>query len=103
MFFRQKIQMALRAFEKTFAKHAAGTQRNFGLNNMITGPQGIPLRVQESQHPVALIIMQKSPGNRHGNQTADEHHRKLPNLNPHRKENRPGGKQQHQRRSQIRL
>lgn len=72
--------MALRPFQESLAEHAAGTQRNFRLNNMITGTQRITFGIQKSQHAVLLIIMQKMPCERNGYQSADKNDDKFPNL-----------------------
>ena len=65
---RQKVQLTLRAFEKTFTKEHAGTDGNLGLDDMIARAQRVHIRVHKDHNAHLLIVLQKVPEQRqHGN------------------------------------
>ena len=64
--------MTLGPLHEPLAEQTPGTERDFGLNNLITGPQRIAFRVQKGQNPVLLIIHQSAPNKGKGAQAADD-------------------------------
>ena len=65
LFFRQEIELALGALHEAFAEHAARTQRDLGLQDVIAGAERIAAWIEEGQDAVALIIFEEWPGQRH--------------------------------------
>ena len=61
MFFRQKLQLALCAHAKAFAKQTAGAERDFRLQDVVAFAQRIGIRIDKSQQAALLIIVQMVP------------------------------------------
>ena len=56
---RQELQLCLAAVEIALAEHAAGTDGDLRLNDVVAGPERIGLRIEKCQHALALIVVQQ--------------------------------------------
>src|SRR5438105_10551976 len=66
LFFRQEVQMTLAAVEKTSAEETARTERDFRLQNVITGAQRVALGIEKGIDPVFLVVAKEVPSGRNG-------------------------------------
>ena len=104
VFFGQEFQLALAAQAEPLAQEAAGAQGDLGLHDVIARARRIGLRVQEGQHPVALILVHAEHhigrNQRHGGgaHSSDD----LPAQPRHEHDGRAGQADQHGR-AQVRL
>ena len=53
----QEFQLGLGAIEPALAKQTTGADGNLGLDDVVTGPQRIGLRIQKGQHPLSLVVV----------------------------------------------
>src|SRR5208337_3569693 len=67
---RQKLQLRLASHHVALAEHAAGADRDLGLDDVVAGAQRIVFGIQECQYALALIVMNEMPG---GPGSAAEH------------------------------
>ena len=58
MLLRDKPKLGLRPLLETFPQETSGTDGDLGLNHMVARAERIPLRAQEIQDPVPLIVLQ---------------------------------------------
>src|SRR5205807_5336816 len=78
LLFRQEAQMALAAVEKASAEKTARAERDFRLQNVITGAERVALRIKKDIDPVLLVIAEEMPSTRHGGRGAERHQREVP-------------------------
>lgn len=65
MIFREEIQLALRAFEKTLPDETAAADGNLRLDDMVTGAIRIDVRIEEDEDTHLLVAVQdKEPDKR---------------------------------------
>src|SRR5690349_21593891 len=86
LFFRQEAQMALAAVEKTSAEETARAERDFRLQNVVTGAQRVALRIEKGIDPVLLVIAKEMPPGRQGGCGAERQQREEPQAHPGYKE-----------------
>src|ERR1019366_4498859 len=58
LLFRQKVEVALRALQETFAPRPTRAQSDLGLDDVVSGTERVALGVQERVDPRALVIVQ---------------------------------------------
>lgn len=65
MIFREEIQLALRAFEKTLPDETAAANGNLRLDDMVTGAIRIDVRIEKDEDTHLLVAVQdKEPDER---------------------------------------
>ena len=95
--------MALAAVEKTSAEETARAERDFRLQNVITGAQRIALRIEKGVDPVLLVIAKEMPPGRHAASDAERHQGEEPQAHAGYEEQCSPGYQQHDRSTEVRL
>src|SRR5690349_1419755 len=103
LLFRQEAQMALAAVEKTSPQETARAERDFRLQNVITGTQRVALRIEKGIDPVLLVVAEEMPSGRHGGSGTQRHQREVPQADAGYEEQRNPGYQQHHRSPEVGL
>jgi hypothetical protein len=81
--------VALRALQEALAEHAAGAERDLRLDDVVAGAERIALGIEEGQHPLLLVVVQRLPGERRRDRGGDDDRRELPQRTPAAKNRAP--------------
>ena len=99
----REVEVALGPLQIPLAEQAAGTQRNFRLQDVISGAKRVRFGIEERQDARLLIVVQELPGDRPGAESEHNAHTDLPRLDTCQEQHDPAAKREQQRRPQIGL
>ncbi len=100
---RQKVEFALRAIEKALSQGPSRADGDLGLDNVISGPQGIELRPEEGEDPFFLIRHEEIPHKGKDREASDGHDYQGFPVDLDEEDDGEADKQEADRRAQIGL
>ena len=103
MVFRQEVQLALGPLEEALAKEHARTDGDFGLDDVVTGTEGVGIRIEEDRNTGLLVILEKMPAYRRQDDAGQKDIPQEGHLDAADEEHAKGNGQEDKTRPQVRL